>query len=481
MPMRRILGVLPATSALWAHAAAAPAIVPDSDIRRILAERIDRYHQSVGIVVGVIDSQGSRVVSYGRANTTDNRPVDGDTIFDLASITKLFTSLALAEMVQRGEVALDDPVAMYLPSEVTVPERNGRRITLEDLATHTSGLPREATNFRPVGPELYASGYSLDDLYGFLSTYRLQHDPGSHFEYSNLGVSLLGIALARSAGVDYETLIKTRVSDPLGMTSTTTAPTPDMAARSADGHGYASRTTGHLNPGIFAAAGSLRSTAHDLLTLLAVVLGYQDTALRPAIRLTQTVTRPMAPAIVRLLARGYQIHLGWLSTRVKGETIWWHNGATTGFRSFIGFDPVTRRGVVVLSNSGFGEGVEDIGMHLLNPKAPLLSAKTLTPPAEHQEITIDAKVLDGYLGRYRFADDDIVTATREGSQLVMVDGDLTKDPNADKDPYYPSSAVTFFSRNSDAQLTFTVDRQGRASQLVFTFAGGRTKRYSRIP
>ena len=106
--------------------------------------RIDKQQQSMGIVVGVIDSTGRRTISYGKFDTGDNRAVDGNTIFEIGSVTKVFTSLLLADMVQRGEVALTDSVAKYLPAGVKMPERNGRQITLEDLATHTSGLPRFA-------------------------------------------------------------------------------------------------------------------------------------------------------------------------------------------------------------------------------------------------------------------------------------------------------------------------------------------------
>ncbi|HUJ30480.1 MAG TPA: serine hydrolase domain-containing protein, partial [Candidatus Acidoferrum sp.] len=109
----------------------------DSDIRQILVDRIDTQHQSVGFVVGVIGPEGRRVVAYGHLEKGDPRALNGDTVFEIGSATKVFTSLLLAEMVERGEVALDDPVSKYLPPDVKMPERNGRSITLIDLATHT--------------------------------------------------------------------------------------------------------------------------------------------------------------------------------------------------------------------------------------------------------------------------------------------------------------------------------------------------------
>jgi hypothetical protein len=110
----------------------------------------------------------------------------------------------------------------------------------------------------------------------------------------------------------------------------------------------------------------------------------------------------------------------------------------------------------------------------LNPRVPLQGANELKPPPERRQIAIDAKSIDEYVGRYRFSKDDAVTVTREGDQLVMVDDE------ASRDPYYPESSLTFFSRSADSQVTFKVDRQGRAFEVMFRSGDGRTKLYKRI-
>ncbi len=157
---------------------ATEAVAPsDAEIRGILEQRIDAMHRSVGIVVGVIDAHGRRIVAYGHLNQGDARPLNGETIFEIGSVTKVFTSLLLADMVQRGEVALDDPVAKYLPASVKVPQRDGKQITLVDLATHTSGLPRLPTNLKPKDASNPYADYTVDDLYEFLSSYKLTRDP----------------------------------------------------------------------------------------------------------------------------------------------------------------------------------------------------------------------------------------------------------------------------------------------------------------
>jgi serine-type D-Ala-D-Ala carboxypeptidase/endopeptidase len=156
--------LLPTNIALCAGSAAPPS---DSYIRQILTERIDKQKQSVGIVVGVLDAKGRRIVAYGSLENGDKRPLDGDTVFEIGSITKVFTSLLLADMAQRGEVRLDDPIAKYLPPSVKVPERAGRQISLVDLATHTSGLPRMPANFRPKDPANPYEDYTEEQLYSF--------------------------------------------------------------------------------------------------------------------------------------------------------------------------------------------------------------------------------------------------------------------------------------------------------------------------
>jgi len=135
-----------------AHSLPDSPLPPDAEIREILADRVDTDKQSVGIVVGVIEPRDRRVIAHGALSKDDKRPLNGDTIFEIGSVTKVFTSLALADMVQHGEVALDDPIAKYLPPEVKVPQRGGHGITLLDLSTQTSGLPRLPSNILPKTP-----------------------------------------------------------------------------------------------------------------------------------------------------------------------------------------------------------------------------------------------------------------------------------------------------------------------------------------
>ncbi|MGO8731300.1 MAG: serine hydrolase [Terriglobia bacterium] len=424
-------------------------VPPDSEIRKILVERVDTFHQGVGIVVGVIEPQGRRVIAYGSVNQGDARPLNGDTIFEIGSVTKVFTSLLLADMVQRGEVALADPVAKYLPADVRVPERGGRVITLVDLSTHTSGLPRLPSNLFPKDPANPYADYSAEQLYQFLSSYQLTRDIGSKFEYSNLGGGLLGHALARRAGMDYEALVRSRIAVPLGMDSTSITLSPDEKARLAVGHNDKLAPVPNWDFQVLAGCGALRSSVNDMLTFLAANLGYEKSPLAPAMAAMLSVRRPTgAPGLG-------EIGLGWLIIKPSDNEIVWHNGGTFGYRSFIGYDAKTRAGVVVLSNTFTATGVDDIGMHLLDSHSPLLPA-----PKEHKEITVDPKIFDGYVGRYQLAPSFILTVTREGDQL------FTQATGQPKVQVFPESQRDFFLKVVDAQITFETDASGRATSLT---------------
>jgi D-alanyl-D-alanine-carboxypeptidase/D-alanyl-D-alanine-endopeptidase len=342
-------------------------ILPDAEIRQLLVNRIDAQHESVGIVVGVIEPQGRRVVAYGKIGAADPRPVTGETLYEIGSITKVFTSLLLADSVQRGEVALTDPVARYLPATVTVPSRNGRSIALQDLSNHTSALPRLPANMKPRDPANPYADYTVDQLYAFLSTATLTRDIGSQYEYSNLGGGLLGHVLARRAGMDYESLVRSRITGPRGMNSTAIALPPELKSRLATGHSPTLQAVANWDLPTLAGAGALRSDANDLLTFLAAAIGYTKSPLQPAFA---AMTKPRWPTG----APEREVALGWHVFTANGRDIIWHNGGTAGYRTFIGYDPTARTGVVVLSNAGTPAGQDDLGRHLLDPTAPLRAA-----------------------------------------------------------------------------------------------------------
>ncbi|HEY3836182.1 MAG TPA: serine hydrolase [Bryobacteraceae bacterium] len=436
---------------LMAQAPAESPFPTDSDVRKILADRIGGEDRGVGLVVGLIDAKGRRVVSYGSLAKGDKRPLNGETVFEIGSMTKVFTSLVLMDMVLKGEVALTDPVAKYLPDGVKIPERDGKKITLEELSTQHSGLPRMPTNFEPKDPSNPYADYTPERLYKFLSGYQLTRDIGAQYEYSNLGVGLLGYALTLRTGKNYEGMVRSRICDSLGMNSTRVALTPTMKARLATGHGPNLNAVSNWDLAeTVAGAGALRSTANDILIFLSANLGYTKTPLAAAITKEVSIRRSTGTP-------NMEIAYAWHVLNKEGRSIIWHNGGTGGYRTFMGFDPKAGTGVVVLANYSTLEGPDDIGRHLLDASYPL---SKVAPMKEHKEVSVESKVFDNYVGSYQLAPTAVMAITRDGEQLFE---QLSGQPKAQ---IFPEGDRKFFLKVVDAQITFDVDAEGKATQLT---------------
>lgn len=322
------------------------------------AESIDRFLQqhfddsNFGVVIGLIDQSGSRVFAAGKLDNGTDQRVDGDTLFEIGSITKTFTSLLLLEMAERGEVQLDDPVTKFLPPAVSVPKYGENDITLHHLACQDSGLPFDADNLGEGYWLTSFNAYTAADMYEFLGGYQLPFEPGERFRYSNLGMSLLGHALERRTGQDYESLVVQRICEPLKLEDTRITLSDEQKQRLARGHN-ANGHADYYQLQVMQPAGSLCSTANDMLKYLSAQLGLTESALTPLLVQSQKVQHPRAPGNVGNTA------MPWLDSNVylpAGSQFLGHGGGTAGFATFIGFDLQRRRGVAVLSSQrGLGD------------------------------------------------------------------------------------------------------------------------------
>ena len=303
-----------------------------------------------GMVVALIDDRGTRVFADGTMGDGTVRAVDGDTVFEIGSITKTFTTLLLQDMVQRGAMALDDPVARYLPATVHVPTYRGKEITLVHLADQSSGLPYEVSNALKVstrdGLNPFA-GYTQEQMYALVSGFELRRAPGEAFGYSNIGMGLLGDAISRKAGLDYEQLVLQRICEPLHMDSTRVALNEALNQRLATGHAATGATAPNWDIGAIVGAGGLRSTANDLAKYVAAQIAVPPGALTALMQRTHAFRHKTDPT-----ERG-NTAMPWYdqdSYSPPGLHLLGHAGATGGYTTFIGFDTEQRRGVVVLSN-----------------------------------------------------------------------------------------------------------------------------------
>jgi CubicO group peptidase (beta-lactamase class C family) len=308
----------------------------------------------LGLVVGVTQPDGQSVYSYGKVTLGGKaRPPGADTLFEIGSITKVFTGTLLADQVVAGRLRLDDPVQKHLPPEWKVPRRDDRDITLLHLATHSSSLPVQPPL---IGLFALAHGevrnpyrdYQKADLAKSLASIKLDRPIGCRFEYSNLGVGLLGHALAHAAGArGYEELLRQRITGPLGMADTGIRLTPDQAGRFPPCHAKDGKETPAWTFGCLEPCGGLRSTAHDLLRFESANLGQRKSTLDRAFQLAHQPWRDTN-------RQNDYVGLCWMREKLSrgGPDMVWHNGGTFGSRSFLGLVPKAGVGVVVLSNSG---------------------------------------------------------------------------------------------------------------------------------
>ena len=324
---------------------------------------LDRQLEALGrrghraLVAGSI-GRGERVCCGWAAR--DEAP-DGLSLFEIGSISKVFTGVLLADMVLRGEVSLEDPLSRHMPGPR--PGWRHREPTLLDLATHRSGLPNVP---KGIGRRelAYSLGLSEKDPWAKVTEAEYQRlvtreaprrAPGGRVRYSSLAVGLLGDALAARAGKGYEELLDERVLEPLGMDATAVSVAPRWSARLLEGHSR----RGRLRPPIedfMPAAGSLRSNADDMLRFLTACLEPPAEPPGPALALAQ---EPRAR-----MGRGLAIGLGWMiSRRSRHPKLVWHNGGTWGFRSFAGFAPEHGTAAVLMSDTA--RGVDRLGLRLV--------------------------------------------------------------------------------------------------------------------
>ncbi|MCC6406364.1 MAG: serine hydrolase [Planctomycetes bacterium] len=436
-----------------AAASASERRYPTADeLRALIERRVVQERRGVGIVLGVVDARGTTIVTAGKASLDGGRPLDGDTVFEIGSITKVFTGIVLADLASTGEVKLDDPVAKHLPDGVKVPSRNGRTLTLASLSTHTSGLPRMPDNFAPRDEARPYLDYTIEQLYAFLGTCELTRDVGAEQLYSNVGFGLLGHALSRAAGSDYEVLVTRRVIAPLGLASTSITLSPDQLARLAQGHDDALNPVPNWELPTFAGAGALRSTANDLLRFVAANLELVETPLAPTLKRAQERSIPYG-------ANGEKrASLAWgdWGAGIHGTNVLWHDGGTGGYHSFAGFDPVARRGVVVLANSTFD--LNDLGIHALEPRFPVQFVRT--------KVALDASELARYVGVYAIDATSVREVCRYRDRLFMR---RTGQPLRE---LFAEAPGRFFNDEFRFQLEFDVDAAGKVVGLVVTQTDG---------
>ncbi|HTM53473.1 MAG TPA: serine hydrolase [Pirellulales bacterium] len=410
---------------------------------------MDGDRVAAGLVVGILDAQGSRVIAHGRMGDANSPEVNGDTLFEIGSITKVFTGLLLADMVERGLVKLDTPIQELLGDSIKVPQGE-RAITLVDIATHSSGLPRMPTNFSPKDPSNPYADYSVEQMKKFLEGYKLARQPGAKSEYSNLAMGLLGHALALKAGTTYEDLVRERICKPLAMDDTRITLDEDERARLAAGHDADGNPQANWDLPTLAGAGALRSTAADMVRFLRAYLGREHSSLDGAMAKSREVHFKVPDG-------ANDVGLCW-QIRRSGDIVW-HNGQTGGYHSFVAFVPEKQMGVVVLCNSA-GSHVDRLGFGLVE----LLSGGEPKPPSLPKLVEVPEAELERLTGKYQLGPLAQVRITREKDRLYL---QVTGQP---KIAIYPEANDRFYLRAAEASVTFD-SKEGEVERLVIHQGG----------
>lgn len=405
----------------------------DVELQELLKALVERG-EAKGLVLGLLEPDGRRrVIAFGDAGT-GAPPLSSRSVFEIGSIAKTFTGAILSDMVRRGEVSLNDPLSKFLPAGVNVPSRNGRQITLLDLATHTSGLPRSLDRSKIRDPSNPYAGIPNGDVYEFLSSHELRRDIGAEWEYSNLGFGLLGHALTRAAGVGtMDELVRQRITAPLKMGMTEFRRRDAVAPWLAKGHDESGEVVPYWDFGEFKGAGGLNSSVDEMLTYLDANVGEAQSPIEVAMRDTH---QPRYP----LKLKGNSQSLGWDHRVRPGRTIVYKSGSTAGFAGALGFDPATRAGVVILGNGAGFESRTNVVIQLLRGGRPDFRTASVTP-----------NEIESLLGVYEFEGGNRRFFTKDGKLFTRLGGgkDMEAFPAGDDRFFYGPGTLSWFEVKRD--------------------------------
>jgi CubicO group peptidase (beta-lactamase class C family) len=410
-----------------------------------------------GLSVGYIEGKHQGIVHLGSSNRF-GKPPDDLTLYEIGSVSKVFTSLMLADLVVRGEIDLNAAADVPNPAGIRLPSRDGRSIKWIDLSTHRSGLPRIPGNLAATSTMDPYRDYDSKKAAAFLKEYALPRRPGDSQEYSNFGASVLGYLVAQKAGKSYQQLLQERIAEPLQMTDCTVDLSEDQRKRLATPHhkfGSATRPWSHSDlPG----AGGIHATMRDMLRFAQAQLTPPTGKLGDAIELAWKQQRDAD-------ASGPAMGLAWVIAADRQTR--WHNGQTGGSHSAIFINRELHCAVVVLCNTALNVAgpneVDQLAMQLVLKAAGQESKPELGETSDQGSgaLAIDAKLRHRLEGRYQVAPGMIFTVRdRDGHLMVDTMGQPAQE-------VFPDSPTRWSLRGVDATFEFRLGKTGPATSLVF--------------
>jgi len=433
--------LLAAASLGWLAAPAMTAEPAPRTLAEVVADAAGRLPAG-GIVAAEIDHGAVHYTSAGDFAPRPGIPPE-KVIFEIGSMTKVFTGLLLADTVNEGKARLDDPIGKFLPASLKLAPEVAA-ITLEQLATHTSGLPRLPDNFAPADRLDPYADYGVPAMYAFLQSYHPAKPVPQPADYSNFGMGLLGHILALIHGQSYAALVAERITGPLGMTDTVIELSPEQQARFAVPFSGATAVKPWRLTAL-AGAGALRSTAADLVRFAQALMSPGDTPLQQAWTLARQPRTDMD---------GEKIGLAIMIGKRNGAVNYWHNGGTGGFRSALDFSPEAGHAVVVLINSDAREA-ETISAALTLPPADK------TALAERAVVPLAPEKAGDYPGIYELGPHARFTVLPGGANQLLIR--LTGQPFG---PVFHAGNDRFFARFVQAEFQFNRGADGRVASVT---------------
>ena len=412
-----------------------------------------------GLSVGYLEGEHYGIVHLGTANQAKEK-ANNLTVYELGSISKVFTSLLLADAVVRGEIKLNAAADVANPAGIRFPSRDGTSIKWIDLSTHRSGLPRLPGNFPLTDLTNPYRDYDSKKAAEFLNHYELPRQPGKSQEYSNFGVSVLGYLVAQNAGKSYEELLRERIANPLRMTDCTVSLSSDQTKRLAMPHDKFGSATSPWTFADLPGAGGVHATMRDLMRFARAQLTPPTGKLGDAIELAWKQQRDAD-------ASGPAMGLGWMIAG-DGQTRW-HNGQTGGFHAALFINREFKCAVVVLCNTAVTNEIDQLAIQLIQ-KAAVQGVKpsgqevkpepSETSDKEPGDLAIDSKLRRRLVGRYQLTPSFIFDVRDVDGRLMV---GITNQPTQE---VYPDSPTRWSYRGVDATIEFKLTKTGPAKSLV---------------
>ena len=385
---------------LWAPGAArAQASALDEIVRARLAGDRTGACFAVAVVTGdAVDR------SYACADPASADRIGPDVAFEIGSVSKTLTATLLAGMIEAGQGSLDDELAAWLPQGTVVPRFGDQPIRLRHVVSHRSGLPGLPPGWAPANPADPYAGLRADDLLQALGRVELSRAPGEAFEYSNFASMLLSLAVARRAGMDFESLLDQRLFTPLGMDGAWVNRRPE-GVRAAQGHlPNGQPTPAWTFDGDLSGVGGVRARLDDMVAYARAQFGGAPAPLAAAIaRSQQPVAGPPGPPMA----------MHWMQVALNGRNWLAHEGGTGGFSSFVAVDPAGQRAVIVLSDTALHSmgGLGSLALHLMDPGVPLGKPR--------RAVTAPGPLLDELAGEYLLDNGMKMQLRRRGDALEI--------------------------------------------------------------